>query len=157
VTRALASVLHEHVSIVATDLNQSMLDQASAIRIKRPVEWRQADATHLPFKDGTFDAVVCKFGVMFFPDKSKAFPEAHRVLKAGGIFIFRLASSLAHRTATTIVALSSEISQTAASSRHRTSSRLQRVVARNLLGSSDCVLPRHTITERDRGARPLST
>src|SRR5574342_1226263 len=69
VTRALASVLPERVSIVATDLTQPMLDQAAALGARRPVEWRQADAMQLPFGDGTFDAVVCQFGAMFFPDK----------------------------------------------------------------------------------------
>src|SRR5882672_1104953 len=44
VTRALASALPESVSIVATDLNQAMLDQACAVGTKRAVEWRQADA-----------------------------------------------------------------------------------------------------------------
>jgi SAM-dependent methyltransferase len=44
----------------------------------------------LPFPDGTFDAVVCQFGVMFFPDKSKAFSEARRVLRPGGVFIFNV-------------------------------------------------------------------
>src|SRR5450432_3073033 len=77
VTRALAAVLPESVSIVATDLNQSMLDMASEVGTRRPVEWRQADAMDLPFADGTFDAVICQFGVMFFPDKPKAFSEAH--------------------------------------------------------------------------------
>ena len=90
VTRALASTLPESVSIIATDLNQAMLDQASSVGTKRPVEWRQADAMQLPFQDETFDAVVCQFGVMFFPDKPKAFSEAHRVLKKGGIFIFNV-------------------------------------------------------------------
>jgi SAM-dependent methyltransferase len=90
VTRQLASVLSESVSIVATDLNQPMLDLASAIGTKRPVEWRQADAMQLPFPDGTFDAVVCQFGVMFLPEKSKAFSEARRVLRSGGIFIFNV-------------------------------------------------------------------
>jgi len=88
VTRHLASVLPGSVSIIATDLNQPMLDMASAIGTRRPVEWRQADAMHLPFQDGTFDAVVCQFGVMFFPEKSKAFSEARRVLRSGGVFIF---------------------------------------------------------------------
>lgn len=87
-TRALASVLPDTVSIIATDLNQAMLDHASAVGTKRPVEWRQADAMQLPFPDGTFDAVVCQFGVMFFPEKSKAFSEARRVLRPGGVFIF---------------------------------------------------------------------
>src|SRR5262245_31087633 len=90
VTRKLASVLPEGVSIVATDLNQPMLDRASAIGTKRPVEWRQADAMELPFPDGAFDAVVCQFGVMFFPEKSKAFSEARRVLRSGGVFIFNV-------------------------------------------------------------------
>jgi SAM-dependent methyltransferase len=88
VTRALASMLPERVSIVATDLNQSMLDHASTLPISRSVEWRQADAMHLPFEAGTFDAVVCQFGVMFFPDKAKAFSEARRVLRPGGVIIF---------------------------------------------------------------------
>jgi len=90
VTRTLASVLPERVSIVATDLNQPMLDHASALGTKRPVEWRQADAMQLPFRDGTFDAVVCQFGVMFFAEKSKAFSEARRVLRSGGVFTFNV-------------------------------------------------------------------
>ena len=80
VTRALASALPNTVSIVATDLNQAMLDQAAAIGTSRPVEWRQADAMQLPFDDGTFDAVVCQFGVMFFP------AEPQRVRKCGECF-----------------------------------------------------------------------
>ena len=40
VTRTMASVLPETVSIVATDLNQGMLDQAVAQGTTRPVEWR---------------------------------------------------------------------------------------------------------------------
>jgi SAM-dependent methyltransferase len=90
VTRHLASTLPDHVSIVATDLNQPMLDMASSIGTTRPVEWRQADAMKLPFEDGSFDAVVCQFGVMFFPDKALAFAEARRVLKAGGVFLFNV-------------------------------------------------------------------
>ncbi len=90
VTRALAAALPDSVSIVATDLNQAMLDQASAVGTKRAVEWRQADAMQLPFPEETFDAVVCQFGVMFFPDKSKAFSEAYRVLRPGGVFIFNV-------------------------------------------------------------------
>lgn len=90
VTRALASALPESAAIVATDLNQAMLDQACAVGTKRAVEWRQADAMHLPFQDATFDAVVCQFGVMFFPEKPKAFSEARRVLKPGGVFVFNV-------------------------------------------------------------------
>jgi len=87
-TRKLAALLPEDVAIVATDLNQPMLDQAAKIGVARPVEWRQADAMRLPFKDASFDAVVCQFGVMFFPDKPQAFAEARRVVRPGGVFIF---------------------------------------------------------------------
>jgi SAM-dependent methyltransferase len=90
VTRALASVLPERTSILATDLNQAMLDEAAAIGTKRSVEWRQADAMQLPFAGGSFDAVVCQFGVMFFPDRSRAFAEARRVLRPGGVFLFNV-------------------------------------------------------------------
>jgi SAM-dependent methyltransferase len=90
VTRAMALALPDSCAIVATDLNQAMLDQASAVGTKRAVEWRQADAMRLPFDDATFDAVVCQFGVMFFPEKPKAFSEARRVLKPGGVFLFNV-------------------------------------------------------------------
>jgi SAM-dependent methyltransferase len=90
VTRHLASALPEGIAIVATDLNQGMLDTASGAGTSRPVEWRQADAMKLPFGDGSFDAVVCQFGAMFFPDKSIAFAEARRVLRTGGVFLFNV-------------------------------------------------------------------
>jgi len=90
VTRHLTQVLPPDVSLVATDLSQAMLDQAAATGTVRPVEWCQADAHHLPFPDGSFDVVVCQFGVMFFPDKVRAFAEARRVLRPRGQFIFNV-------------------------------------------------------------------
>jgi len=108
VTRALASALPESVSIVATDLNQAMLDEAFAVGTKRPVEWRQADAMQLPFRDGTFDAVVCQFGVMFFPEKRKAFSEARRVLKPGGVFVFNVWDRIAENEFADTVAIALE-------------------------------------------------
>lgn len=88
VTRHLANLLPASTHITATDLNQPMLDQAMALGTSRSVEWRQANAMQLPVPDASFDVVVCQFGVMFFPDKAKAFSEARRVLRAGGAFIF---------------------------------------------------------------------
>jgi SAM-dependent methyltransferase len=88
-TRAIASRLPIDARIVATDLNQPMLDHGAA---KQPhdsrIIWQQADALALPYKDQTFDVVACQFGVMFFPDKVKGYREAHRVLKPGGHFLF---------------------------------------------------------------------
>jgi len=94
VTRAAASAFPD-AGIVATDLNQAMLDEASSIGTCRPVEWRQADAMALPFGAGEFDAVVCQFGAMFFPDKAKAYAEARRVLRPGGVFAFSVWDGIA--------------------------------------------------------------
>jgi ubiquinone/menaquinone biosynthesis C-methylase UbiE len=89
-TRAMLSRLATDVRIVATDLNQPMLDLAAAKAHPGRVMWRQADALALPFEDQSFDAVACQFGVMFFPDKVGGFREARRVLKPGGNFIFNV-------------------------------------------------------------------
>lgn len=88
VTRAVAAALGAGTEIIATDLNQAMLDQAMATPIARPVTWQQADAQDLPFDDASFDVVVCQFGAMFFPDKPRAYAEARRVLRPGGTYLF---------------------------------------------------------------------
>lgn len=90
VTRQLADGLPPDVPIVATDLNQPMLDHAMAVGTTRPVEWRQADAMQLPHPDASFDVVVCQFGAMFFTNRLQAFSEARRVLRPGGAFIFNV-------------------------------------------------------------------
>jgi SAM-dependent methyltransferase len=47
-----------------------------------------ADAMALPFDDGSFDLLVCQFGVMFFPDIVASYKEAARVLRRGGDYMF---------------------------------------------------------------------
>jgi ubiquinone/menaquinone biosynthesis C-methylase UbiE len=96
VTRALLRSLSGNASVVATDLNQPMLDRAAERVASDRVSWQQADAQALPFPDQTFDAVVCQFGAMFFPDKPKAYREARRVLKPGGHFVFNVWDSIEH-------------------------------------------------------------
>jgi ubiquinone/menaquinone biosynthesis C-methylase UbiE len=89
VTRALAPRLGAGARYVVTDLNQPMLDYAAARQgPDRRIEWRQADALHLPFEDDSFDIVCCQFGAMFFPDRVAGYAEARRVLKPGGRFVF---------------------------------------------------------------------
>ncbi|HEY9101760.1 class I SAM-dependent methyltransferase [Chitinimonas sp.] len=89
-TRSLARSLPESSAIMATDLNQPMLDRAAAVGTARPLSWRQVDAQQLPFDDASFDLVVCQFGVMFFPDKAGAYAEARRVLAPGGTLLFNV-------------------------------------------------------------------
>jgi ubiquinone/menaquinone biosynthesis C-methylase UbiE len=90
VTKAIASRLPAQVRITATDLNEPMLARAKSGITDPRIEWQQADALALPFDDSRFDAVACRFGVMFFPDKVKGYAEARRVLKPGGRFFFNV-------------------------------------------------------------------
>ena len=85
-TRANAACL-----LVATDLNQPMLDRAKGRQsLNGRIEWKQADALALPFENQSFDVVACQFGVMFFPEKVQGYREAWRVLKPGGRFHFNV-------------------------------------------------------------------
>jgi len=96
VTRALASKLAADARYTVTDLNQPMLDHAATKQgADERITWRQADALDLPFGEASFDAVVCQFGVMFFPDRIAGYAEAHRVLKPGGSFIFSVWDEIA--------------------------------------------------------------
>lgn len=89
VTRALAPRLAEGSRYVVTDLNQPMLDRAAARQgADGRIVWQQANALELPFDDGSFDVVLCQFGVMFFADRVAGYREARRVLKDGGSFLF---------------------------------------------------------------------
>lgn len=98
VTEQLAQRLPAAATIVATDLNPPMLTVAQKRLEGRAaastIEWSQADATSLPFPDADFDAVICQFGVMFFPDKPLAAKETLRVLEPGGRWLFNVWGSL---------------------------------------------------------------
>lgn len=97
VTKQLRASLANTVHIVATDLNPGMLDVAQkALGAEAAIEFKIADGTDLPFKDASFDAVVCQFGVMFFPDKFQGFTEAARVLRPGGRLYFSVWDTIDH-------------------------------------------------------------
>ena len=88
VTRHLVPLLGAQVHYTATDLNVPMLNRAQERQDDPRITWQQADAMALPFEPGSFDVVVCQFGVMFFPDKVAAYRETCRVLTPGGRFLF---------------------------------------------------------------------
>jgi ubiquinone/menaquinone biosynthesis C-methylase UbiE len=91
VTRALAPRLASGSRYAVTDLNQPMVDHAASKQgPDGRITWRQADALELPFDAASFDAVVCQFAVMFFPDRVEGFAEALQVLKPGGSFLFNV-------------------------------------------------------------------
>ena len=91
VTRRLRDLLPPAARLTATDLNPPMLEIArTKFRPGEQVEFQPADAMALPFAEQSFDAVVCQFGVMFFPDKDKSFREVFRVLAPGGRYLFNV-------------------------------------------------------------------
>lgn len=91
VTERLAARLAGKGSLVATDLNEAMFAHGrTRLSHAAGLEWRQADATSLPFPDRSFDAVVTQFGLMFYPDKGAGIREAFRVLKPGGLYLFNV-------------------------------------------------------------------
>lgn len=68
--------------VIGLDINAGMLTVAQ--RLRPEIEWRHGDAADLPFADGAFDAVVCQFALMFFPDRVTPLREMWRVLAPGG-------------------------------------------------------------------------
>ena len=94
-TDYLWQALGPETEIVATDLNDAMLGYAKQNRgALTNVTFQQADAQSLPFDDDVFDAVVCQFGLMFFPEKARAMSEFARVLRPGGLLAFNVWDSL---------------------------------------------------------------
>jgi ubiquinone/menaquinone biosynthesis C-methylase UbiE len=86
VTRAVNEAVPK-AQIVATDVNPAVLEYAAERVRSELVSFEHADAQDLPFPEGSFDLVLCSFGVMFFPDKVRANREARRVLRSGGGYL----------------------------------------------------------------------
>jgi ubiquinone/menaquinone biosynthesis C-methylase UbiE len=72
--------------VVVTDLSENMLVAAAENAARRGLKnfkTQLCDAGALPFADASFDAVLCRFGFMFFPDIAAAAQEMARVAKPG--------------------------------------------------------------------------
>jgi SAM-dependent methyltransferase len=102
VTAALHAALPD-AEIVATDLNQAMLDVAADRIQSDKVSFLAADAQQLPFDDESFDLVACQFGVMFYPDKVLGNMQAWRVLRPGGRYILAIWDRLDRNAASHVV------------------------------------------------------
>jgi ubiquinone/menaquinone biosynthesis C-methylase UbiE len=68
--------------VYGVDMSDGMLAQARAR--SSDVQWRKGPAEHLPFEDGTLDAVVTTSAFHFF-DQPAALRDFHRVLAPGGL------------------------------------------------------------------------
>lgn len=73
--------------VLATDLSPTILDFAS-INARRAghsnIETRVVDGERLQVDEASFDAAVCRLGLMFFPDPLQGLREMYRALKPGG-------------------------------------------------------------------------
>jgi ubiquinone/menaquinone biosynthesis C-methylase UbiE len=83
---ATLAAARRHCDVVSTDYVPELLARgrkradAEGFRI----EFKEADAEALPFKDESFDVVLSTFGAMFAPDHDKTASELLRVCKRGG-------------------------------------------------------------------------
>jgi SAM-dependent methyltransferase len=75
-----------YCEVVSTDYVPALLERGRdrAIAEALEIEFREADAEALPFPDGSFDAVLSIFGVMFTPAQERAAAEMTRVCRSGG-------------------------------------------------------------------------
>jgi ubiquinone/menaquinone biosynthesis C-methylase UbiE len=88
VTRHIRERIPASAKLIASDISGDMLGEAKKKLSHLAIEWQHIDAQELPFSDNSIDLVVCCFGYMFVPDKPKAFAEAYRILRPGGLFLF---------------------------------------------------------------------
>lgn len=86
IARRVAPIVGASGHVAAIDLNAGMIEVARALPAPEgaSIEWREGDASSLPYEDGSFDVVVCQQGLQFVPDRAAALREMRRVLKPGG-------------------------------------------------------------------------
>lgn len=99
VTAHLRKALPPASTLVASDVSPEMLAIAQQKFTSEPIEWRIINAEMLPFPDASVDLIVCYFGFMFVPDKAKAYAEALRVLRKGGMLLMATWDKLEHNEA----------------------------------------------------------
>lgn len=83
----IATALRSSGMVIGADISPGPLkiaEQRARERGLTNVEFTPADVHDLPFPDGDFDRITCRFGVMFFDDCLGALGELRRVLRLGG-------------------------------------------------------------------------
>ena len=74
--------------VLGIDVAEPLLDMARAKAAREGlanVEFRAGDATRTALPDGSFDAVICVFGVFFAPDMARFVAEMWRLARPGGV------------------------------------------------------------------------
>jgi len=88
VTRHLRNVIPSDAKLIASDISPDMQAVAKEKLQSSNIDWQIIDAQNLPFDNNSIDLVVCCFGYMLFPDRSKAYAEAYRILRPSGMLLF---------------------------------------------------------------------
>lgn len=73
--------------VLTTDISSNILEYAKQMAQQaglNNIETKVMDGENLSVEDGTFDAVISRVGLIYFPDQQKALKEMLRVLKPGG-------------------------------------------------------------------------
>ncbi|HTL10825.1 MAG TPA: class I SAM-dependent methyltransferase, partial [Chitinophagaceae bacterium] len=99
VTRHLQRRLLPGTRLIASDVSESMLQQAKKQLHAATIQWQFIDAQNIGLPENSIDLVVCAFGYMFVENKEKAMAEAYRVLKPGGSLLFTTWSKLEENAA----------------------------------------------------------
>jgi predicted SAM-dependent methyltransferase len=76
---------------------QSNLDYTTT-DLYSPLADVKADICNLPFKDNTYDIILCNHVLEHIPDDTKAMQELYRVLKPGGMGIFQIPQEITRAT-----------------------------------------------------------
>lgn len=90
--REVASRTGSAERVTGLDPSAGMLEVAG--QLAPAIDWKRGTAERMPFADGSFDAVVSQFGLMFFDDPGEALREALRVLRPDGRLAFAVWDSL---------------------------------------------------------------
>lgn len=106
VARRAAPRVGDSGRVVGLDLNEGMLAvaRASSSSSRPPIEWRQGNATRLPFPEGAFDVVLCQQALQFVSDRSAALREMHRVLAPQGRAAISVCRPIEHSPAYLLLA-----------------------------------------------------
>jgi ubiquinone/menaquinone biosynthesis C-methylase UbiE len=91
-----AELMAREWRVTGIDLSAGMLAAASKSMSSLPqgsIGFAAAEATHLPFRDGVFDAVLCIGVISYVDDVAALLGEVNRVLRPGGQAVLQISNT----------------------------------------------------------------